>query len=262
VTQDLFADDEPVDDLLANDGGTGDATEGEGANEGVNNRSTIAFPYSHLEDAERVAEALHRRGNTAKVSEVAAALDTTTTSGAFRTKMSTARVFGAIDIRRGNVTLTELGQRLIDPEKRDRARVDAFLHVPLYDAIYKHYDNGVLPQASGLEAAIQQLGVSPKQLQRARQTLLRSAERAGFFRSGRNRLVIPPAGASASDDEGEGAGAGSGGGANVGPVGTLPALMVEMWITLLRGEGAKWPPEKVAEFVKTAQRLDKILAGS
>ena len=48
----------------------------------------------------------------------------------------------------------------------------------------------------------------------------------------------------------------------VAPVGTLSPVMVEMWLTLLRGEGAKWPPEKIADFVKTAQRLDKLLASS
>ena len=43
-------------------------------------------------------------------------------------------------------------------------------------------------------------------------------------------------------------------------MGTLPPVMVEMWLTLLRGEGTKWPPAKIADFVKTARHLDKLLA--
>jgi hypothetical protein len=232
------------------------AAEGDG---GKNIRSTIAFPYSHLGDAELVAEALHSRGNSAKMGEIAAELGTTTNSGTFRTKISTARVFGVTETRSGQVSLTDLGRRLVDPKTKPRARVDAFLHVPLYSAIYNKFDGGKLPSAKGLETAIEQLGVSPKQLDRARQALHRSAERAGFFRNGSDRLVVPPVGATpgeGSQDPDPGADTGD----KVTLVGTLPDVMVQMWVTLLRGEGAKWPPEKIAEFVKAAQRLDKILA--
>jgi hypothetical protein len=240
---------------------TGDGPVGEQNGGTKNIRSTIGFPYSHLGDAERVAAALHNRGNTATMGEVAAELGTTTNSGTFRTKISTARVFGAIVNTRGQVSLTDLGCRLADPTAKGRARVDAFLNVPLYKAIYDKYDGSKLPSAKGLEAAIQQLGVSPKQLDRARQALQRSAELAGFFRNGSDRLVVPPVGASAGE-EGDNQGAGAGNEGKVASVVPLPPVMVEMWLTLLRGDGAKWPDAKVAEFVKAAQRLDKILASS
>jgi hypothetical protein len=222
---------------------------------GGNNRSTIAFPYSHLGDAERIAQALVNRGHDAALDEVAAELGTTTTSGTFRTKISTARVFGVIDIARGRLSLTQLGRRLVDPKQVARARVDAFLHVPLFNAVYEKYKGGTLPNNKGLENAMREMGVSPKQTDRARQTLQRSAERAGFFRSGSDRLV-PPA-VSSEDEESEAEGADHG--ARMPSMGTLSPMMVEMWLTLLRGDGKKWSDEKVANFVKHARQLDKLL---
>jgi hypothetical protein len=47
----------------------------------------------------------------------------------------------------------------------------------------------VLPPAAALEREMVALGVSEKQKERARQVFERSAEQAGFFEHGKNRLV-------------------------------------------------------------------------
>src|SRR5665811_273018 len=99
-------------------------------------RSTIAFPYTPLKDAELVVNQLHDKwGGKASPEQLAGGLDSTTKSGAFRIKVATARTFGVVTVSRGSIALTELGRKLIDPQSRDQARVEAFLTVPLFAAL-------------------------------------------------------------------------------------------------------------------------------
>ncbi len=76
------------------------------------------------------------------------------------------------------------------PQAR-QARITAFLNVPLYRRLYENYKGRNLPPDPGLEQAIVNLGVSAKQKERARQVFQRSANYAGFFNQGRNRLILP-----------------------------------------------------------------------
>jgi len=69
--------------------------------------------------------------------------------------------------------------------------VRAFLAIPLYRTVFEKYRGGVLPPSAALERDFVSLGVAEKQKERARQVFERSAEQAGFFESGRNRLVMP-----------------------------------------------------------------------
>src|SRR3954451_16445799 len=97
----------------------------EQAENGSRVRSKIAFPYTPVADAEQVAQALHRRGGTASLDELAAELNQVITSGAFRTKVATARTFGVTSVRRGQAMLTPLGRRLVDPKDAAQARAEA-----------------------------------------------------------------------------------------------------------------------------------------
>jgi len=112
------------------------------------------------------------------------------------TSMSTTtRMFGLFSRTRGQtIELTELGQRIVDPSQTDAARVEAFLGIPLYQALHEQHKGGLLPGSSGLEEEMVSLGVTRKSASRARQAFQRSAEYAGFFRQGRNRLVVPQTG--------------------------------------------------------------------
>jgi hypothetical protein len=67
----------------------------------------------------------------------------------------------------------------------------AFLNVPLYKAVYEKYRGGVLPPAAAFERDIAGLGVAEKQKDKARQVFERSATQAGFFDTGKNKLVMP-----------------------------------------------------------------------
>jgi hypothetical protein len=220
-----------------------------------NLRSTISFPYSGLADAEQVAQVVHDHGDSATLDQIAAALDQTVTSGAFRTKIATSRIFGAVEVRRGTAALTPLGRRLVDPEKQKEARVEAFLHVPLYKQIYEAYKGHQLPAAAGIENRMEQLGVSRKQTDRARQALQKSAERAGFYEKGKDRLVIPALSGITAENE------------NVNEqnrsqvtTSSLPAWAEQMWLALLSDDAASWSPEQLKAYVDGARASFKALS--
>lgn len=156
-------------------------------------RSTIAFPYGDLNNAVEVARAIYKNsGDQCTIEQLAAWLGhDSVDSGAFNLKMATARTFGLIETSRGQVSLTPSGTEIVDPQREHNARVQAFLHVPLYQEIFEKYKGRLLPPDVGLEREMVNLGVSPKQKDKARQAFQRSAEQAGFFSQGRDRLVLP-----------------------------------------------------------------------
>jgi hypothetical protein len=155
-------------------------------------RSTIAFPYDDLDAAIEVAGEVHNtHGGQANAVQLAAGLGQTTKSGAFRLKVSAARLFGVVSANQGTLTLTQRGHRILDPVGEAQAKAEAFLDVPLYGKLYERFKEGNLPDDGGLEAAIRELGVTPKQVQTARQVFQRSAQQAGFFRFGNRKLVLP-----------------------------------------------------------------------
>jgi hypothetical protein len=155
-------------------------------------RSTIEFPYGDLDDAVSVAVAIHSNaGVSATTDQLAAYMKQSSTSGAFRLKAATAGVFGITTNERGTVTLTPLGRRIVDPAQSRQARAEAFLAVPLYRAVFDKYRGHALPPAAALEREMANLGVSSKQTDKARQAFERSAQQAGFFAHGTDRLVAP-----------------------------------------------------------------------
>jgi hypothetical protein len=190
--------DSTVTEDYSQDGAVGEAGEAAESSAGPKlhrDRSTIRFPYSSLTDVVQVAETIHHdHGGRCGPDQLAASLDQTVSSGAFRIKVSTAQLVRAIEVHRGVLTLTELGRRLADEETRPQALIEAFLNVELYERIYSKYQGGRLPRDAGLEADMVALGVAPKQASRARQAFQRSAEAAGFFWQGRDRLVLPSSG--------------------------------------------------------------------
>lgn len=172
---------------------TKDQVEGDnGDSDQKRERSTISFPYNDIDDAIAVARAIHgNAGLSCDIAQLAAYMKQTVTSGAFRLTVSSARIFGLIETSKAGVTLTALGQQIIDPAQERKGRADAFLAVPLYRAVYEKYRNTTLPPAKALEREMVNLGVVQKQADRARQVFERSAEKSAFFEQGKNRLVLP-----------------------------------------------------------------------
>ena len=136
-------------------------------------RSEIEFPYADLESAVEIAQTIHSKaGSSCETDELAAWMGQTATGGTFRTRLGAARMFGLIETGQGRVTLTQPGRDVLDSSGNERvARVAAFLNVELFRAMYDQYKGNALPPPPAIERQMEQLGVSPKQKERARQRL-------------------------------------------------------------------------------------------
>ncbi len=160
--------------------------------EGSRERSTIGFPYLDLDDAVTFAKGVHTvGGSSCQWDQLAGHFQQAANGGGFRLRALTAKMYGLLTYDRGTVTLTQLGTRICDPDQEKAARVDSFLTVPLYKALYEQFKGATLPPTSGLVGAMVTLGVGPKVKEKARQVFQRSAKQAGFFEFGNSRLVAP-----------------------------------------------------------------------
>jgi len=219
-------------------------------------RSTIGFPYNDLNDGVGVARAVHALGDRCTHDQLAPQLGySTIDNGAYLQRLATARHFGLVSTAKDGVTITPLGHRMVDPPQEAGARAEAFMTVPLYRALYDRYRGYPLPSSNiGLEAVLVELGVAAKQKDKARQALQRSAEQAGYFVHGRERLVAPalvaqtvnPSDASPTT-EGE-----KGGGGGGGP--KLPTLIRGL-IESLPPEGGSWKQEDRDQWLKAVTLL-------
>jgi hypothetical protein len=224
--------------------------------------STIAFPYMDLDEGIKIAKAIHHlHGSSCQPEQIAAHLRESPTSSSFRTRVASAKIFGLVTTSQGAVSLTRLGSQVCDTQQEKAARVEAFLNVPLYKAVYEQFKGSVLPPTNGLESAVGTLGVASKQRERARQILQRSAQEAGFFQFGTDRLVLPAVKASAAapaaapqieeqpekkknaEDEDEL---------------DLPPF-VKGLLKKLPSEGAEWPVEQRAKWLQAAVHIFDLM---
>jgi hypothetical protein len=137
----------------------------------------------------------------------------------------------------------------------------------LFKAIFDNYKGGVLPsQPAALEREIVGLGVSEKVKDRARQKFEKSAEQAGFFEHGKNRLVMPagapirePLREPAKEDDGGGGFVGSGGGGEGGGEKLdLDPLLIALLKKIPTAEKG-WPaPQRVRWFRTFAMNVSQI----
>jgi len=217
--------------------------------------SEIAWPYADLESSIELAQTLlSKAGSSAELEELAAWMNQTAAGGTFRTRVSAAKLFGLIETNQGRATLTKLGRSILDKDGSERAaRAEAFLKIELFAAMYDQHKGNVLPPPSAIERQMEQLGVSPKQKERARQTFTKSAIFAGFIDSATGRFIKPGNGPQ-KDEEGSARkpvshsdGGGGGGGGEIDPIilGLLarlpksgdiwPEAERKLWLQLLEG---------------------------
>lgn len=230
--------------------------------------STIAFPYLDLDTAVEVAHAMYKtRGHSAmEAHELAATMDQTL-SGAFRLKTGTARIFGLTEKEGRDATrLSDLGLRIIEAETEKQARAEAFLAVPLYQAIYDNYKGQRLPPPKALEREMERLGVSNKQTDKARQAFERSARQAGFFAKGEDRLVKPhfegeasgkpdvPKDQGGNPPDGESGNRGGGSGSSGGGGGDLHPF-IQGLLKELPPPGEQWAASEQAKWLQTAASI-------
>lgn len=240
---------------------TGDDAAGQAGENGRKyERSSIAFPYGSLKDAEEIAHSLHSNwGDDAEIDQLAAGMKTTNSSGTFRAKLGTARTFGVLESTRGRARLTKLGKQIVDPTTVAAARVDAFLSVDLFKALYEKHKSGVVPPDEALENEIRELGVSSRQTDRARQSFQRSAEQAGFFAHGRDRLIVPNTGKLPADEQ-TGNKNKHGRSDDDAKVTDMSDPLIAIWEKLLR-ESRSMTAEQVKAAVDAAAALRDALSG-
>lgn len=156
-------------------------------------RSEIEFPYSDLESAVELAQTINdKAGSSADNEELAVWMGQTASGGTFRTRLGAAKMFGLIETGGGRATLTTLGRDVLSTSgKSQSSRVIAFLNVELFKVMYDQYKGSALPPPPAIERQVTELGVSPKQKERARQTFMKSAQYAGFIDASTGRFVKP-----------------------------------------------------------------------
>lgn len=230
-------------------------------------RSTVPFAYIDLPDVMEVATAIHDHVGSGECEEhqLSAWLSKSQKSSGFRMLLSTARLFGLMETdNAGKSKLTVLGRKAVDPTQAREAKARAFLTVPLYNAVFEKYKGGILAPASALEREMVQMGVAEKQIRTARLVLERSAQYAGFFEHGKDRLVMPgvapegrkdPPKPEESDQSLGGGGKGGGGGEKPrhpfieGLLKTLPDP----------DSDEEWPREKRVKWLQTAANIFDLI---
>jgi hypothetical protein len=229
-------------------------------------RTQIEFPYSDLQRAVEMASKLHEQVGTAAcdLEQLASWLDQSATGGSFRSRLSAARMFGFIEASGGRVSLTPIGQNVIDPGRRQASLVEAFLRVPLYAAMYDQYKNYALPPVAAIERQMVALGVPDKQKDRARQTFTSSAQTAGFIDPSTGRFTKPPvaaappplSGRDSIEREESGKGGGSGDGHKPPPPkdeGRHP--FIEGLLKTLPEPGTQWSAQDRAKWLNAAAQI-------
>lgn len=220
--------------------------------------SSVGFPYTDLNDAIGIARAIWENVGTSTADQAqlsAWAGHETVDSGAFRTRMSAARVFGLITTGSKQVSLTALGRRVVDAEQAAAGRVEAFLNVPLYGRLFERYQGTPLPGTNvALEADLVDIGVAEKQKDRARQVFQRSAEQAGFFAQGKNRLVRP-AFRQTGDEPDRRGGGGPGGGGDDGDLDPF----IQGLVASIPKKGTVWPVHRRKKWLQTAEGIFSLM---
>jgi hypothetical protein len=157
-------------------------------------QSSVSFPYMDLDTGISVAQSMMDAGGVALTREqLAGVMKLSVGSGTFITKTGTARIFGLIASVQGKYELTNLGFAIVDNDENSQraAKAEAFLTVPLYKRTYEEFKGKQLPPKTGLENAFAKFGVAPKQVYNARLAFEKSANQAGFFSAGPDRLIEP-----------------------------------------------------------------------
>lgn len=237
----------------------------EGEEAATRQRSKIAFPYTDLSAALKVARGIHDNvgSENCSLQQLAAWMGSTTSSSMFRMQVATSRLFGFIESEGAeSYRLTSLGRRVFDPMQERKAKVEAFLEVPLFSAIFNNHKEGVLPPPAALEREIAALGVADKQKDRARQVFERSADQAGFFEHGKNRLVLPAIKSADAKSEvpppkDKGGGGGGGGGGEGDGLALDPLLMA--LLKKIPAAGQEWPaPQRLRWFRTFAMNVSQV----
>ncbi len=185
-----------------------DATPNPAADTGTKKKQRTAAQTKYavytLADAVAVADTIHRQGGGVAASdELAIFLGyKSANNGAYYDKISASRMFGLIQGQGARITLTKRAEQVlmpVFPEQAAHAKVEAWMDVPLFAAIYEEFRGRQLPPEEGLKNLMRtKYGVPPSRVDSAYRALIESADQAGFFSRGtRTHLIVPRTGTDA-----------------------------------------------------------------
>ena len=237
----------------------------ESVEEAQRGRSTIEFPYLDLENSMEIVKAIHSvEVDRCEWNQLATKLGVSGEGGGFRQRMIAAKTYGLLTYDRGQVALTDLGIHAPDPAHEKRARLDAFMTVPLFKQLFDRLNGQPMPPVAAIERMAEGLGVAPKQKDKARQVFQRSAKQAGLFELSSDRLSLPPglnggaAKIAASRPQASPTpGGGSGGGGGGGDDGQHP--FVRGLLQKLPAPDAEWSIDLRAKWLTTAANIFDLM---
>ena len=164
-----------------------------------NNRGT-RFPTYDLTSCIEVPRALYTKGGGKAAPDAMASYlgYKGTNNGAYLSKIGAARLFGLIEKAGHNFVPTNLAHQILSPVypyEAKKALVDAFMNVELFKKVYDDFLGRELPPAIGMQNALRtQYGIAPNRVEDAYESLMSSAETAGFFetKAGKKTHLIKP----------------------------------------------------------------------
>jgi hypothetical protein len=159
----------------------------------------LSVPRYDLNNSLDAARALFDHGGEASGQTFAALLGYGgTNNGAYLSRVGAAKAFGLIDGSSQSLRVTDLALNILQPisqESEDAAKFEAFLLVPLFNAIFSDYEGKALPEGAGLQNLLKnRFGVSDKQAPMGAARFRESAEQAGLFKVKPDRMVRPASG--------------------------------------------------------------------
>lgn len=158
------------------------------------------YPKYDLDPSIEVARQLHQRGGgQANGNELATFLGyKSTNNGAYLSRVASARYFTLVEGQSPIIKVTPLAMDIIRPdypESAQRARLQAFMAVPLFRRFLGEVEGKPLPDAQGIKNILNRLGVPDKETGVAMARVLESADQAGLFKVAGNRSkMIRPSG--------------------------------------------------------------------
>ncbi len=240
---------------MADENGEGTAVKIRPEEVGKRQRSSIGFPYMDLNEAITLARAIHNnvRTGTCSLEQLAPWVKQSPTSSGFRSRLAAGRLFGLINADRSDALfLTELGRLVVDAKREREGRARAFLSVPLFSALHDKFKGSVVPPSAALEKELAALGVASTLTDTARRVMERSAEQAGFYEAGRDRIVMPGFTPSAQREEEKPREEENGGGGNGGNGGDgleLDALLLALLKKI--PTSGEWPAAQRVRWFRT-----------
>ena len=159
--------------------------------------SQAEFPNQNLEATIRVAQALwdNFAGKGGAPHDVAIALDLSPTSGGWRNLCGSSIAYGLTEggYAAAEITLTELGRRVVAPEEDGddvAAKREALLNPRIMREFYEKYDKAKYPKENIAKNVLVGMGLPQDRAAKALTILIQNGDFAGVVRDTRTGLFV------------------------------------------------------------------------